>query len=353
MYRGTQKEQRRISLRERFFSLPTLMSFAIAFALIFFLVTRFNLDWRETWENIRNSNPWFYLLAFILYYLSFLPRGWRWQILARNAQVHEAPGSRLPSVPQCSRFILMGWFANTITWFRLGDAYRAYVFAEESKGSLPRVFGTVLAERVIDMAAVFLLLIVGAVALLITREVTPSPIFLAIASAMVGALVVLMLLMRRYGIIASRLLPRRFQTTYERFHQGTLGSFKQLPGVFGLGLIGWSLEVGRLLFVVQALGMDVSFPLVLFVALAHALLTTVPITPGGLGIVEPGMIGLLMLSLARPDAVSVALLDRSISYASIVIIGGLLFLIYQLQRARSARRASVSTGVTGSSEDMP
>ena len=55
--------------------------------------------------------------------------------------------------------------------------------------------------------------------------------------------------------------------------------------------------------------------------LANAMLTTVPITPGGLGIVEPGILGLLTLSLPRSEAVSVALLDRSISYLSIVILG--------------------------------
>ena len=353
MDRDTSNGNRQISLRKRFFSVPTLVSFTLALALLIFLVARFDLDWKTTWVNIRSSNPWFYLLAFVLYYLTFIFRGWRWQILARNAQVHTTPGGRLPSIFQCSQFILLGWFANTIAWFRLGDAYRALVFTEESKGEFPRVFGTVLAERVIDIILIFLLLLAGVFYLSVDRGLRPSSVFLIAPLVMVGASILLLLLMRHYGIRLSHLLPQRFQGIYERFHQGTLGSFKKLRGVFLLGLMAWGLEVARLFFVIQALGLDVDFSLVLFVALASALLTTVPITPGGLGIVEPGIVGLLMLSLPdRPDAVSVALVDRSISYASVVIFGGLLFLIRQVIRVRATRRTSMLAGLAGSTKKM-
>ena len=47
------------------------------------------------------------------------------------------------------------------------------------------------------------------------------------------------------------------------------------------------------------------------------LLTLIPLTPGGLGLVEPGMVGLLMVSLPRADALPVALLDRAISFLSL------------------------------------
>ena len=55
----------------------------------------------------------------------------------------------------------MGWFANAVTWFRLGDAYRAYVFTQDTGAEFPRTIGTVLAERVLDVVMVFLLLANG------------------------------------------------------------------------------------------------------------------------------------------------------------------------------------------------
>jgi uncharacterized protein (TIRG00374 family) len=67
----------------------------------------------------------------------------------------------------------------------------------------------------------------------------------------------------------------------------------------------------------------------------------VPLTPGGLGVVETGITGLLMLSLAQSDAISVALLDRSISYVSVIILG-IVSLIYH--RRVVARRKSPNNG---------
>ncbi len=348
---GIENGDRRLSLGRKFLSLPTLFSFTIAISVIVFLALRFDLDWKATWGNVRNASPGFYVLAFVVYYLSFFFRGWRWRILGRNAQIDKAPGARLPSIFRCSQFILLGWFANTVTWFRLGDAYRAYEFSRESRGGFPQIMGTVLAERVLDMAVVFVLMIAGAVYLSTDRGLNASPVFLLAAFGMVGALIALILLMSRFGMRLSRWLPRRFQGMYERFHYGTMGSFKNLPIVFGLSVIGWFLEVARLLFVVQALNIDLSLSLILFVALASALLSTVPITPGGLGFVEPGIVGILMLSLARHDAVSIALVDRSISYVSVVVFGGLLFLALQILRARSAKQGGVVAEATGSAEE--
>ncbi len=152
-----------VSLKKRFFSIPTILTFVIAAALFFFLVSRFDLDWGATWENIRGMNPWFYVVGLSMYYLSFVFRGIRWRILAHNAGIDQGPDARLPSVSQSSQLILIGWFVNSITWLRLGDAYRAYALSQESRGSFSASLGTVLAERVLDMITIFVLLLVSAI----------------------------------------------------------------------------------------------------------------------------------------------------------------------------------------------
>ena len=169
-------------------------------------------------------------------------------------------------------------------------------------------------------------------------------LFLGVGFALVLLGVAGLLVMRQFGTRLAILLPARLRTSYDRFHQGAMGSFGHLPLLLVLSVLVWFTEVGRLYFVIQALDMStsVSFSLVLFVTLANAILTTVPITPGGLGIVEPGIMGLLTLSLARSEALSVTLLDRSISYLSIVVLGGVVFLIRQATRSRRSR---VSTDV--------
>lgn len=336
----TQSQQ--VSVKKRVFSLPTLLSFGIAIAFMGFLATRFNLDWSATWENIRTMNPWMYLLAFLLYYLSFAFRGIRWRILALNADQDPSSGVRIPSVPLISQLIVIGWFVNSITWLRMGDAYRAYAFAEESNGKFSWSLGTVLAERVLDTVTIFSVLVISAIFITTTIGSNASGYILAAAFAMVLILVSLIMFMRIFGSRLARFLPVRLEDGYHRFHQGTLGSFKQLRLLLALGLMGWVLEIARLYFVIQALDLSISLALIPVVALGHAILSTVP-TPGGVGAVEPGVTGLLMLSLERHDAVSVALVDRSITYVSVILIGGLVFVARQISRSRRDNLRAIAT----------
>ena len=143
--------------------------------------------------------------------------------------------------------------------------------------------------------------------------------------------------MRVYGSKAAQFLPSRLEITYKRFQQGTLGAFKaQLPLMLLLGLLGWVLEMARLYYVVKALGLEIGIALIPVVALGNAILSSVP-TPGGVGIVEPGLTGLLLIGLNRPGAVSVTIVDRSITYLSIIIFGGAVFLVRHIIGLKSSR----------------
>ena len=333
------------SIRHRVFSWPTLLSYGVAIALIGLLVLRFDLDWSQTWQSIRSINPWLYALAIAAYYLSFVFRGARWRILARNAESRRPELDRLPSTTSTSVLIVIGWFVNSVAWLRLGDAYRAYAFSEDSGASFSWSLGTLLAERLLDMVTVAVLIVASVLLLTLTSDLVASGYIVLAALLMTLLIGLVVILMRFYGARLSRLLPQRLEESYDRFHRGTLGSLDHLPTVLSLGLIGWLLEMVRLYLVVQALSMDVGLALIPVVALGHAILSTVP-TPGGMGAVEPGVTGLLLLELSRPDAVAVALTDRSITYVSIVFIGGLLFFARQVVRVRSGKRvdSQVETG---------
>jgi uncharacterized protein (TIRG00374 family) len=91
----------------------------------------------------------------------------------------------------------------------------------------------------------------------------------------------------------------------------------------------WLLEGGRLFFVTRSLDAHaVTLSAVIFIALLSSLLTTIPATPGGIGVVEGGVT--LALGLFLEDhqlAVSIALLDRIINYWSLVVGGFILYLI--------------------------
>ncbi|MDI6859145.1 MAG: flippase-like domain-containing protein, partial [Methanocellales archaeon] len=83
----------------------------------------------------------------------------------------------------------------------------------------------------------------------------------------------------------------------------------------------------------SAIGLRIALPIIVFVALAAALLTALPITPAGLGAVELAIVGVLMIvGIDKNLAVSVAILDRLISYWSLLIVGGLAYFITDKRR---------------------
>jgi glycosyltransferase 2 family protein len=331
-----ERDDQPVSLGQRFFNLRTLISFGIAFAILYFVLQRINVDPGEIARSIARANPLYYLLAFVIYYSSFLVRALRWRVLLGNAGLDRLSGYRLPSIPGLLEIILLSWFANCIMPAKLGDPYRAYLLKHNARVSFSRTFGTILAERIVDLLFTFVLLMVtGLVAF---RGVLPPLVLVGMQASLVlvAAAIVGLIAMRHLGGLIRRVIPRRFHEYYGRLEEGTLLSFQQLPLVLGYSALVWMLEAGRLYFVVLSLGLlGIGFPVVLFTAVAGSLLTSLPGTPAGLGVVESVMIGILLLAASlglisgvnESLATSVAILDRTISYWSLVLFGLILYLV--------------------------
>lgn len=305
----------------------TIIGFAIAAAILIVSVMRLNLDLGATWQAMRSADPLLYVLGFGAYYLTFPSRALRWRQLLRSSQVVPA-GQKVPPVRSLAGIIFLSWFANTLVPAKLGDGYRGYELKQRTGASFSSVIGTIIAERVFDMAALAVLLVVSVIfigRLDGAEGSAASQIMLA-----TGVLVVLSVVgiagLWLFRSHLPRLMPKRLHPFYERFQAGTLGSFRDAPFCFGLSFLVWSTEAARMFFVMQSLGLGLTFPHALFLSLANALLTVVPFTPGGLGLVESGMIALLMVAgVPKEQAAATALLDRTISYASIIVVGALLF----------------------------
>jgi uncharacterized protein (TIRG00374 family) len=326
------------TLRRRVLSLPTLIAIVVGASLLGFALWRiFDFEWDEVWTNIRNVDPAKYLLALVLYYLSFWFRGLRWRQLAKTANIGGSNGDKVPGTLALSGIILMGWFANSVAFLRLGDAYRGWALAKESGSDFPSSLGTVLAERIQDMAAVLLLVLFAAIWISLEGDSEVPGWVVFAAFVLVGVLILGLLVMRLAGDRISNRLPGRLASAYTNFQNGTLGSFsgRGIPPQIALGVIGWLLEVARFYFVAESMGFDISFGIILFAALANAMLTTIP-TPGGFGFVEGGLTGLLILfGMSDADSISLVAIDRTISWLSVILFGGILFVAWHAAKARN------------------
>ena len=339
-------------LWRRILALPTLVSLALALGFLLFLVWRFDLDLGNTWAQVRAAHMGYLAAALAVHYTSFLFRGVAWRILLGNAEGRPSPA---PGVFYCAELILLGWFANSVAWMRLGDAYRGYLYFNEHQAPFPLVMGTIVTERLVGTALVVLLLLVSLSFLIGGGDFSAQSgwTVLGIAAALLVVLVVGLTVLHVLGSRSNNRLPAWAARHYQSFYQGSLGSLKQIPWLCFWALLGWTSEFGRLYLVTLALGLQLNLALVVFIALANSLLTLVP-TPGGLGAVESGVSGLLvkLSPLTATAAGAVVLLDRAISYLSVIIFGGLLFMVRQAH-PRRGRKAGILEPAQQEPEEEP
>lgn len=312
----------------------TLLSFVVAIAIIVFVFRGIDIDVAQTIRQIRSINPWLYLLAFVCFYLTFPLRALRWRWLLRNADFPLPRGrGSWASIPALTEYLGLSWFANCVVPAKLGDAYRGYLLKHNGGVSFSRTLGTIFAERLLDMIVLFGLLVLSGWEVFGAQMPPATRIIFLFGLVLVVVIVIGLAAMRYLSPFIRRVMPQRLQRVYGHFEAGTLGALKptSFPVLFGLTALIWMGESLRLFLVIEAMGgLRLGLPAIIFVALASSLLTTVPATPGGLGLVEGGIIGVLvspLFSVSPPTATAVALLDRVINYWSIVVFGFILFLL--------------------------
>jgi uncharacterized protein (TIRG00374 family) len=331
---GDDVAERGFSLKERFFNWRTLLSFVLAFVIIFIIFRSIDIELRQTWQHMRQVNPWIYALAALSFGVTFPLRALRWRVLLQNADFPIAEGRHSwASLPAMTEYIGLSWFANCVVPAKLGDAYRGYLLKHNGNVSFSRTLGTILAERLLDMLMLFGLLVLSAWSVFGTRLPEGTQYIFMFGLVLVVLIVSGLAAMRFLSPFIRRIIPVRLHVTYSLFEAGTLGALKarSLPVLLILTALVWLCESMRLFLVIEAMGgLELSLVSVVFVALMSSLLTTVPATPGGLGLVEGGITGVLqsaLFGIAAPIAAAVALLDRVISYWAIVIFGFILYLV--------------------------
>ncbi|MBV8716935.1 MAG: flippase-like domain-containing protein [Chloroflexi bacterium] len=329
------------SLGQRFFNVRTLLSFGLGFAILAFLFTRVQIDVGAILDRVRQANVFILAVALLVFYTTFPIRAVRWRRLLDNVEVstHEEGGRRM-GIPALSEIMFLAWFANCIVPAKLGDVYRAYLLKLNVGVSFSTTIGTILAERIIDVVVLFLLML-AATGLSFGRAVPAEVLVLMQIGLVLVVLVVIVLTsMRRLRPLIERVLPERLHEQYARFEHGTLNSFRGVPMLVFLSVAAWAAEVARLYLVTLSLGLNgIAESVIIFVALAAALMTTLPLTPAGLGFAEGAIVGVFLLAanaglapgVDEHAAASIALLDRGISYWSLIAIG---LVVYPFSRKK-------------------
>ncbi len=306
----------------------TIISIVLPIVLVLLIaVTAARLDFGQLVGSIARANPALLLAAFAVYYLGFPLRGYRWTLLLRGA------GTEV-RVRDSTEIIFISWLVNCLVPAKLGDVYRAYLLRLNFDVSLSRTFGTVFIERVFDLFAIVLLGLAAGFWSFRTGLSAEVQIVFAIGLVVVLLLAVGLYTVRNFGsrIIRRLPLPHRVVEFYDRFEEGVFSiQARRVPLIGVVTALIWATEAMRLYLVILALGFDIQIGIsgAFFVALIASLLTAVPFTPAGLGLVELGVAGILigLYGAAPDDAAAIVLVDRLISVLSVIVLGGIAYVL--------------------------
>ncbi len=305
----------------------TIISFAVAMAIFIFFIQRLDLDMAAVVDNIRSANLILLATAIVVYVGTIVLRAVRWRWMLAVAGAGTLPGTTVPPVGYLSAVLLVSWFFNCILPAKLGDAYRIYRIKVDDGIRYSIGFGTVLTERVIDLIVLVLMLAISAIVAFHGDLPSDATKALYVGVGLSALAVVGLVVLWVFRDFIERRLPLRFRNQWVTLQESVFVNLRRpaVPAV--LSVIIWSMEASRVFLVAKALDVHISFELAIFVGLMAALLTTLPFTPAGLGVVEVAMVSVLKLVDVPVDlAGSVALLDRLITYWGLIAVGAVVYL---------------------------
>ena len=273
-------------------------------------------------------------VAALFYWTALILRVCRWQTLLR--QIAPAP------LLQVLETLVVGYAVNNLLPARLGEVVRA-AYAKRRLGiGRARVFGSIVVERFLDLAAILSCLIIGLIAFRMVERSAPLPTFELIALNAGGVIGVVMLGMFaiRSGDLQRLRIPDPVLAVINDFRYG-LGTLNRRSGalVGALSVLIWFFEVAALVWMFAAFGVELEGYQAMLVMGAASLSTLVPTAPGYLGTYQLVFV-LAMSSFGYNGSIGIV----TSTACQVVLFGSVSIVGLAILGARSLRRLVLLSG---------
>ncbi|WP_010480103.1 lysylphosphatidylglycerol synthase transmembrane domain-containing protein [Thermococcus zilligii] len=249
------------------------------------------------------------LLAIFVYYLSVLIYALRWKLVLRGM------GKDVPFL-ELVKSLLASIFMNNVTPMSRSGGEVLRIAWISMRGKVPAGLSamSIVYERILEAVPVFILFLVGMFCF------SSMPGFLFV----LGLLGIALVWIRWEDFV--RVSLRLFKASVSEEELAQILSLKRRRGLTLAGIllssVIWILDVVRLKLITLALGLHIGVLALVIISIASLLLGLVALTPGGVGIIEGGLVGTLVhFGLPPAMAVSVTLLERLVSYVLSTVVG--------------------------------
>lgn len=328
MMAGTTAPQTSIDYRQmvRRVLWATLLGAAVFAGLSFYS------DVRQLADNFRAFSYDAFALALILAASNYAIRIVRWRYYLRLV------GAAIPGVE--ASLVFLAGFVLSITPGKLGEALKSLMLYESRGISIAKTVPVVIAERLTDLTGLVLLIAIG------SFSFEHGVIIAALSAALVGIILaacaykplgeLLLVLVERIPL--TKRIAYKIREAYESLHEMT----RPAPLFFGtaIGATAWGFECGALYVILRGLGCDVlSWDAITFTYSTSTIAGALAMMPGGLGVTEAGMTGLLLaLGRGRISPASAAAATILVRLATLWFAVGIGFIALALRRFVTPKR---------------
>jgi uncharacterized membrane protein YbhN (UPF0104 family) len=238
----------------------------------------------------------------------------KWQLYLRRLAIPLRVGQSL--------LVFLAGFTMSITPGKLGELLKAFLVRDLAGTEVGRTASVVVAERLTDVAGLLVLSLLGATVL------PYGGLLLAVVAAGLAGLV-LAFRARWPGEALQRLAARAPRLARLAGPLGLfLGAGRRLlapgllAGTVALSVVSWFFECLAFHVILQGLGVALSLRVATFLYAFASLAGAVSMLPGGLGVAEGSLTGLLVaLGTPLPEAAAATLLVRGVTLWLAVALG--------------------------------
>lgn len=271
-----------------------------------------------------------------LYGVDMIVRSVRWRALLQA-------GGTAPSRGDCLGLVVVGTAGNNVIPARGGDGIRAYYCSRLGGGSLRESIGSLVAERLLDVAVLVSLYAVVAYVLLAGIEVPNAETGLIVAALAVAAL----------GLVAAIVVVRRSERARRLATAAAplIRATRELRGAHGarmgaISVVIWFGDAIVFLLCARAVGFEIGVLDALYLLGLAGVFALIPSGPGFAGTFDAAVLfGSAAIGASNQLALSFLITLRVAFFGPITVAGLVVFLARyaRLGRVSEARGAAASS----------
>jgi len=300
-----------------------ILSLIVSGIAIIWLIQKVNIQ--EFQHTIKQINYLWWLFSALIYLFAFFPRGLRWQLML----------STIKKVPlaDSTQVVVLGYAANNLLPFRLGEIVRAYIMGNKNSISKITCLGSIVAERVIDGIVIVCLLGMSMILLTSTIQQTEAlkQIFFTSGIIFLSA-VFLLILILIYSKTILKIGKRFFGQSEQAFLEKIVNSLNFLRTkrilfqTLLLSIFVWLIEGAMFALVLWVMGFKNPVAMGYFCLGIVNLGILLPSAPGYIGVYQAASVfAFLALGYSESAGLAYGLLIHTAQYIPITLIGITIF----------------------------